>query len=132
LERNARFHIQQRKKNLHRLHFEATSPLLLPIVSFAAVPPKVANELREQQVQLQALWLRIVKDHRAENSIGKINAELALAITRALLHWVSQWHREISDAEGEEVATETAYLWAVRILPLTPKRWSESASGGTS
>lgn len=108
-------------QELCRLHFQPTSPLLLPIVGFAAVPSKVADELREQQARLQALWVTIIRDGHADKSIGKMNAELALALTPALLHWVSQWHGEASNTEVEEIAAETANLWAVGILALKSK-----------
>jgi AcrR family transcriptional regulator len=103
---------------LCRLHFQPTSPLLLPIVGFASVPAKVADELRAQQMRLQTLWLRIMEDGRADSSIRTLNSELALAMTPALLHWVSQWHGELAEADVEEIAIETANLWSVGILPL--------------
>ncbi|MFT3722130.1 MAG: TetR/AcrR family transcriptional regulator [Hyphomonadaceae bacterium] len=103
---------------LCRLHFLPTSPLLLPIVGFASVSTRVADELRAQQLRLQTLWLRIFEDGRADKSIRPMNSELALAMTPALLHWVAQWHGEVGEAEIEEIATETANLWSVGILPL--------------
>jgi hypothetical protein len=50
---------------------------------------------------------------------------LALAMTPALLHWVAQWHGEVGEADIEEIATETANLWSVGILPLENRRPSK-------
>lgn len=103
---------------LCRLHFLPTSPLLLPIVGFASTPARVAEELRSQQQRLQTHWLRVFEEGRADRSIRPLNSELALAMTPALLHWVAQWHGEIADADIEDIATETANLWSIGILPL--------------
>lgn len=111
---------------LCRLHFLPSSPLLLPIVGFASVPARVADELRSQQQRLQTLWLGIFEEGRADRSIRPLNSELALAMTPALLHWVAQWHGEIADADIEEIATETANLWSVGILPLETRKSSKA------